>query len=67
MYDIGIKDLVKTMDETKLLNYLKGESDAEECLEVEAWYHASAEHKKQLDQLYYPKIRKQSQWQSQLQ
>ena len=41
------------MDETKLLNYLKGESDAEECLEVEAWYHASAEHKKQLDQLYY--------------
>lgn len=53
MYDIGIKDLVKTMDETKLLNYLKGESDAEECLEVEAWYHASAEHKKQLDQLYY--------------
>lgn len=33
------------MDETKLLNYLKGESDAEECLEVEAWYHASAEHK----------------------
>ena len=31
------------MDETKLLNYLKGESDAEECLEVEAWYHASAE------------------------
>ena len=41
------------MDETKLLNYLKGESDAEECLEVEAWYYASAEHKKQLDQLYY--------------
>lgn len=41
------------MDETKLLNYLKGESDAEECLEVEVWYHASAEHKKQLDQLYY--------------
>ena len=41
------------MDETKLLNYLKGESDVEECLEVEAWYHASAEHKKQLDQLYY--------------
>ena len=37
------------MDETKLLNYLKGESDAEECLEVEAWYHASAEHKKQLE------------------
>lgn len=34
------------MDETKLLNYLKGESDAEECLEVEAWYYASAEHKK---------------------
>ena len=41
------------MDETILQNYLKGESDAEECLEVEAWYHASAEHKKQLDQLYY--------------
>lgn len=36
------------MDETKLLNYLKGESDAEECLEVEAWYYASAEHKKTL-------------------
>lgn len=33
------------MDETKLLNYLKGESDAEECLEVETWYHDSAEHK----------------------
>ena len=41
------------MDETKLLNYLKGESDAEECLEVETWYHDSAEHKKQLEQLYY--------------
>lgn len=36
------------MDETKLLNYLKGESDAEECLEVETWYHDSAEHKNNL-------------------
>lgn len=45
--------MVNTMDETKLLNYLKGESDAEECLEVETWYHDSAEHKKQLEQLYY--------------
>ena len=44
------------MDETKLLNYLKGESDAEECLEVETWYHDSAEHKKQLEQLYYTLI-----------
>ena len=39
------------MDETKLLNYLKGESDAEECLEVETWYHDSAEHKKQLEHI----------------
>lgn len=37
------------MDETKLLNYLKGESDAEECLEVETWYHDSAEHKNNLN------------------
>lgn len=51
------------MDETKLLNYLKGESDAEECLEVEAWYYASAEHKKQLDQLYYMLLSVNVRWQ----
>lgn len=41
------------MDEIRLLNYLKGELSEEEILQVEAWYEASPDNKKMLEQLYY--------------
>lgn len=41
------------MDEIKLLNYLKGELSEEEMSQVEAWYEASPDNKKILEQLYY--------------
>ena len=44
------------MDEIRLLNYLKGELSEEEILQVEAWYEASPDNKKMLEQLYYTLI-----------
>lgn len=38
------------MDEIRLLNYLKGELSEEEILQVEAWYEASPDNKKMLEQ-----------------
>lgn len=41
------------MDEAILINYLRGESNEEECRQVELWCEESAENRKELDQLYY--------------
>lgn len=41
------------MNEIILLNYLKGETDDNECCQVEAWCEASSENRKTLEQLYY--------------
>lgn len=41
------------MDETILVNYLRGKSGDEECWQVEQWCEASPEHRKTLEQCYY--------------
>lgn len=41
------------MDETILMNYLRGLSDDEECRQVEQWCEASSENRKTLEQCYY--------------
>lgn len=42
-----------TIDEEKMIAYLKGELDAAQSDEVEAWYDASEENRKQLGEVYY--------------
>lgn len=37
------------MDETILINYLRGESNEEECRQVELWCEESAENRKELE------------------
>lgn len=41
------------MDESILMNYLKGKASQEECAQVEAWSEASAANRKTLEDLYY--------------
>ncbi|MGL5272376.1 MAG: FecR family protein [Phocaeicola sp.] len=41
------------MDESILINYLKGEAKEEECDQVEAWSEASDVNRKTLEELYY--------------
>lgn len=41
------------MDESILMNYLKGKASQEECTQVEAWSEASAANRKTLEDLYY--------------
>lgn len=41
------------MDESILINYLRGESDEDECRQVELWCEESEGNRKELDQLYY--------------
>ncbi|WP_300700201.1 FecR family protein [Bacteroides sp.] len=40
------------MDESTLIKYLKNETDQEECLQVEEWCEASADNRKELEDLY---------------
>ena len=55
------------IDEALLLRYFEGEVTLSEKDEIEKWIISSEANKKLAKQIYYPKIRKQSQWQSQLQ
>lgn len=41
------------MDESILVNYLRGESNDDECRQVELWCEESEENRKELDRLYY--------------
>lgn len=40
------------MDESTLIKYLRNETDQEECLRVEEWCEASADNRKELEDLY---------------
>lgn len=41
------------MDEIILLSYFKGKANENENSEIEAWYKASPDHQKRMEQLYY--------------